>query len=55
MNGCVIISKIFFSFSIWSTCFDSMISFFFIALIANFLFLSFFKHAILTFPKAPID
>ena len=54
MKGWLIISKIFFSFSIWSTCLLWIISFFFIALRANLLFLSFFRWASLTFPKAPI-
>ena len=53
MNGWLSISKIFFSFSIWSTCLLSIISFFFMAFIATFLSLSFFNSAYLTLPKAP--
>ena len=55
INGWFNISKIFFSFSMWSTCLLWMISIFFIALSANFLVLSFFRIANLTFPKAPIN
>ena len=53
INGCSSNSRIFFSFSIWSTCLLSMISFFFIALIANFTSELSFSHANFTFPKAP--
>ena len=53
MNGCSNSSNIFFSFSMWSTCLLSIISFFFIAFIANFASALSLSHAYFTFPNAP--
>ncbi len=53
MNGWLSSSRIFFSFSMWSTCLDWMMSCFFIDLMATFAVGFFLSHANFTFPKAP--
>lgn len=53
MKGCEMISRIFFSFSMWSTCLLSMISLFFMALMAYLVDLSFLSQPTLTLPNAP--
>ena len=53
-KGCCIFSRMFFSFSIWSTCLLLIISAFFIVFIAYLVALWFFGQPTLTLPKAPI-
>ena len=55
MKGWLSFSRIFFSFSMWSTCFDCMMSTFFMALMATLAFGFLFSHANFTFPNAPIQ
>jgi hypothetical protein len=52
-NGWESFSRIFFSFSIWSTCLLWIISAFFIVFIAYFIVLLLFNQPTLTLPKAP--